>query len=131
MPILGGRSRDQSIRERVEAFLQDIMASSRDVRMVLLFRSDGLLVASQPANPGLEGAGAQASAILESVAKLGEMFDLGPVNYILVSGKNAAFVIVKGGNLNLAVIGEKGLNLGFFLTQAEQVLRQCEEELGG
>ena len=57
------------------------------------------------------------------------MFDLGSVNYILVSGRNAAFVIVKGDRLNLAVIGEKNLNLGFFLTQAEQVLKQCEEQL--
>ena len=128
MPLFG--SKPPTVRERIDDLLNDIAKASTSVRAVVLFRNDGLLVASQPADLRIEGASGQFTAILESVTKLSTKFGLGEVNYILVSGENAAFVIVRGKKLNLAVIGEKDLNLGFFLTQAESVLSQCEKAIG-
>lgn len=127
MPIFG--SKEKTTKEKIDELLSSISKNNPNVKFIILFRKDGLLVSSFPSTINLEGFGGLASAIIESVEKLSKKFDIGDVKYILTSGDTGSFVIVKGEKLGLAIVGEKTMNLGFVLTESERVLAECENLL--
>lgn len=117
------------IKAKIMETLAQIPQNVPTAKMVLLIRNDGLLVAAYPQVERLEGVGAQLTAIYESIERMTKQFNLGKLRYTVIVGENATIVILKGEKLSLAVVGDRGLNLGFVLTNAEGILDRAHEIL--